>query len=379
MARKLKSDKWLFIATLALVCTSVVMVYSASSVILGEKGESQYSLLMKQGAFAFVGLAFVQLIMRIDYRTYRQPVIIWTVLGLVAFALVVVLLTGRPINGATRWLDLGPIGLQPSELAKVAIVLFVAALLEKRMERIDEPAYALAPIGIVLGTVVGLIVVQPDLGTALSIVIIAAAMIFAAGISYRYIAAIALMGIPALAFLIYTSTYRMARIQSYLDPWADPLKGGYQAIQSMISVSVGGIFGRGLTDGLQKLFYLPEPHNDFIFAVIGEELGLVGATFILGCFCIIAWRGMRTALRAPDRFGTFLAIGLTTMVAFQALFNISVVLGLLPTKGIPLPFVSYGGSSLLINLIGMGILLNVSQHASGSQIVTMTLPTTADA
>ena len=378
MARKLKSDKWLFIATLALVCTSVVMVYSASSVILGEKGESQYSLLMKQGAFAFVGLAFVQLIMRIDYRTYRQPVIIWTVLGLVAFALVVVLLTGRPINGATRWLDLGPIGLQPSELAKVAIVLFVAALLEKRMERIDEPAYALAPIGIVLGTVVGLIVVQPDLGTALSIVIIAAAMIFAAGISYRYIAAIALMGIPALAFLIYTSTYRMARIQSYLDPWADPLKGGYQAIQSMISVSVGGIFGRGLTDGLQKLFYLPEPHNDFIFAVIGEELGLVGATFILGCFCIIAWRGMRTALRAPDRFGTFLAIGLTTMVAFQALFNISVVLGLLPTKGIPLPFVSYGGSSLLINLIGMGILLNVSQHASSTHVITTALPT-ADA
>jgi cell division protein FtsW len=147
----------------------------------------------------------------------------------------------------------------------------------------------------------------------------------------------------------------------------------------MISVSVGGLFGRGLTDGLQKLFYLPEPHNDFIFAVIGEELGLLGATIVLACFCIIAWRGMRTALRAPDRFGSFLAIGLTTMVAFQAFFNISVVLGLLPTKGIPLPFVSYGGSSLLINLIGMGILLNVSQHASGSQIVTMTLPPPADA
>jgi cell division protein FtsW len=378
MARKLKSDKWLFIATLALVCTSVVMVFSASSVVLGERGENPYLYLLKQGTFALVGLAFVQVIMRIDYRTYRQPVIIWTVLGIAAVALVVVLF-GREVKGATRWLNVGPLGIQPSELAKIAVILFIAALLERRMERIDEPAYALLPIGVVLGTIVGLILTQPDLGTAVSIVVIAAVMIFAAGISYRYIALIAMMGVPSLFLLIYLSEYRLRRVQAFLDPWADPLKGGYQAIQSMISVSVGGLFGRGLTDGLQKLFYLPEPHNDFIFAVIGEELGLLGATIVLACFCIIAWRGMRTALRAPDRFGSFLAIGLTTMVAFQAFFNISVVLGLLPTKGIPLPFVSYGGSSLLINLIGMGILLNVSQHASGSQIVTMTLPLPADA
>lgn len=379
MARKLKSDKWLFIATLALVCTSVVMVYSASAVVLGEGGKNPYGLLLKQGTFALIGLGFVQLVMRIDYRTYRQPMIIWTVLGVVAVALVVVLVTGREIKGATRWLNLGPLGIQPSELAKIAVIMFIAALLDRRMERIDEPSYALLPIGVVLGTIVGLILTQPDLGTAMSIVTIAAVMIFAAGISYRYIAAIAAMAIPSLFLLIYLSPYRLARIQAYLDPWADPLKGGYQVIQSMISVSIGGIFGRGLMDGMQKLTYLPEPHNDFIFAVIGEELGLIGATILLACFGIIAWRGMRTALRAPDRFGSFLALGLTTMVAFQALFNISVVLGLLPTKGIPLPFVSYGGSSLLINLIGMGILLNVSQHASASQVVTMTLPTTADA
>lgn len=378
MARKLKSDKWLFIATLALVCTSVVMVYSASAVVLGERGENPYLFLLKQGTWALIGLAFVQLIMRIDYRTYRQPVVIWTVLGVVAVALVVVLF-GREVKGATRWLNVGPLGIQPSELAKIAVIMFVAALLERRMERIDEPSYALLPIGVVLGTIVGLILTQPDLGTAFSIVVIAAVMIFAAGISYRYIAAIALMGVPSLVFLIYTEEYRIRRIQAYLDPWSDPTDTGYQVIQSMISVSIGGVFGRGLMDGLQKLFYLPEPHNDFIYAVISEELGLVGASIVLACFCIIAWRGMRTALRAPDRFGTFLAIGLTTMVAFQALFNISVVLGLLPTKGIPLPFVSYGGSSLLINLIGIGILLNVSQHASAPHIVTMTLPTTADA
>jgi cell division protein FtsW len=187
-----------------------------------------------------------------------------------------------------------------------------------------------------------------------------------------------LMAVPAMYFLLQTSEYRWRRVTAFLDPWADPLGDSYQMIQSMVAVGVGGVFGRGLMDGVQKLFYLPEPHNDFIYAVLSEELGLIGATIVLGCFCVITWRGLRTATRAPDRFGAFLALGLTTMVAFQAFFNISVVLGLLPTKGIPLPLVSYGGSSLLINLIGMGILLNVSQHASTSHIVTTTLPT-ADA
>jgi cell division protein FtsW len=378
MARKLKSDKWLFIAMLALVCTSVVMVYSASTVVLGENGKSPYKLLLKQGMFALVGLALVQLMMRIDYRTYRQPVVIWTVLGGVAAALVVVLF-GHDVKGAARWLEIGPLKIQPSEFAKIAVIVFIAALLERRMERIDEPPHALLPIGVVLGGLIGLILMQPDLGTAFSIVMIAAVMIFTAGLNYRYLLMLAAMGLPALGVLIYTSEYRMRRIMAFLDPWSDPTGSGYQPIQSMISVSVGGISGRGIMEGLQKLFYLPEPHNDFIFAVVGEELGLIGATVVLACFCIIAWRGIRTALRAPDRFGSFLAIGLTTMVAFQALFNISVVLGLLPTKGIPLPLVSYGGSSLLINLIGIGILLNVSQHASASQIVTMTLPSTADA
>ncbi len=169
------------------------------------------------------------------------------------------------------------------------------------------------------------------------------------------------------------SDYRRRRVVAFLDPWADPLGNGYQMVQSMIAVGTGGLFGRGLMGGVQKLFYLPEPHNDFIFAVIAEELGLIGATVVLACFCVIAWRGLRTAVRAPDRFGAFLAIGLTTMVVFQAFFNVSVVLGLVPTKGIPLPFVSYGGSSLLINLIAMGILLNISQHASTTQVITTTM------
>ena len=180
-------------------------------------------------------------------------------------------------------------------------------------------------------------------------------------------------------FLLAFSEYRWRRVQAFLNPWADPLGDGFQMIQSMIAVGTGGIFGRGLMGGVQKLFYLPEPHNDFIYSVISEELGFIGASIVLACFCVITWRGLRTSLSAPDRFGAFLALGLTTMVAFQAFFNISVVLGLLPTKGIPLPFVSYGGSSLIVNLLGMGILLNVSQQASSTHVITTTLPTQQDA
>jgi cell division protein FtsW len=373
MARKLKSDKLLFTATLLLVCTSVVMVYSASAVVAMETNHDPYLYLFKQATWALLGLVLVPVIMRVDYRNYRQPVVIWAGLGLVAVALVAVLF-GHPINGATRWLGVGPLGIQPSELAKIVVIFFMAALLERRMDRIDEPTYALLPIGIVLAGIVGLILAEPDLGTSVSVLMIAGVMIFAAGINYRYVAGVFLASLPALYFLLAFSDYRRRRVLAFLNPWADPLGDGFQMIQSMIAVGTGGVFGRGLMGGVQKLFYLPEPHNDFIYSVISEELGLLGATIVVACFCVIAWRGLRTAVRAPDRFGAFLALGLTTMVGFQAFFNISVVLGLLPTKGIPLPFVSYGGSSLLINLLGMGILLNVSQHASSTHVITTTLP-----
>ncbi len=372
MARKLKSDRLLFIATLLLVCTSVVMVYSASAVMASEKNHDPYLYLVKQGTWALLGLLLVPIVMRIDYRHYRQPTVIWTGVGVVGVALVAVLF-GHPINGASRWLGLGPLGIQPSELAKIVVIIFIAALLERRMDRIGEGPTPLLPIGIVVAALVALILAEPDLGTAVSVLMIAAVMLFAAGISYRYILTLALAAIPAFYLLVMTSPYRKRRMLSFMNPWADPLRDGYQMVQSMIAVGTGGVFGRGLMGGVQKLFFLPEPHNDFIYSVIAEELGLIGATVVLACFCVITWRGLRTAMRAPDRFGAFLAIGLTTMVAFQALFNISVVLGLVPPKGIPLPFVSYGGSSLLINLVGMGILLNVSQHASSTHVVTTTM------
>jgi cell division protein FtsW len=321
--------------------------------------------------WAVLGLCFVPIVMRIDYRNYRQPMVIWTMLAIVSLGLFAVLF-GRPVNGARRWLGVGPLGVQPSELAKIAIVFCTAALLERRMDRIDEVGYSLVPIGVALGVIVTLILLEPDLGTAVTVVMIVAAMVFAAGLSYAYIVGLFLTAIPAGYLLIATSEYRMKRVHAFLDPYSDALGDGYQMIQSMIAVGTGGVTGRGLMNGLQKLFYLPEPHNDFIFGVIGEELGLIGSTVVVMCFCIIAWRGLRTAMRAPDRFGAFVAIGLTTMIAFQAFFNISVVLGLLPTKGIPLPFVSAGGSSLLINMMGMAVLLNVSQHASSAQVAAVT-------
>jgi cell division protein FtsW len=371
MARKLKSDKLLFTATLVLVCASLVMVYSSSAVIgLEQYGQRPSYFLWKQTTFALLGLALMPILMRVDYRYYRQPAVIWTVLGMTVVALVCVLLFGPRLNGARRWLGIAGIGVQPSEFAKVAVIFFVAAILERRMDRIDDLRYSLVPVGLVLGGVVGLIMLQPDLGTALSIIVIVMAMVFAAGINYRYIVGLLLVSLPAAYVVLISADYRSRRLKVFLNPWQDPLGDGFQVIQSLIAVGTGGVFGRGLMAGVQKLFYLPYPHTDFIYAVIGEELGLLGATLVLACFCVIAWRGLRTAMRAPDRFGAFLALGLTAMIVVQAFFNISVVLGLLPTKGIPLPFVSFGGSSLLMSMIGMGILLNVSQHASASHVVT---------
>jgi cell division protein FtsW len=380
MARKLKSDKLLFTAILVLVCASLVMVYSASAAIGMEQYDQRPTLfLFKQATFALLGLVLMPVLMRVDYRNYRQPIVIWTALAMVGLALVAVLF-GPRINGARRWFGIAGIGVQPSEFAKIVIIFFVAAILERRMDRIDDLRYSLVPVAIVLGGVVGLVMLQPDLGTALSIIIIVSAMVFAAGINYRYIIGLLLVSLPAAYIVLMSADYRRRRMMVFLNPWDDPLGDGFQVIQSLIAVGTGGVSGKGLMAGVQKLFYLPYPHTDFIYAVIGEELGLIGCTLVLACFCVIAWRGLRTAMRAPDRFGAFLALGLTAMVVVQAFFNISVVLGLLPTKGIPLPFVSFGGSSLLMSMIGMGILLNVSQHASASHVVTTVIePGTADA
>ena len=361
MARKLKSDKVLFLAAVLLVGLSIVMVYSASAVMALEKTGRPSSFLIKQALWAALGMAVLGIVMRVDYRHYRQPAFIWTSLAVVTIALVAVLFS-PPVNHARRWFNIGGLGVQPSELAKLIAIFFIAALLERRIQRINEVRYSLVPIGIVVTCLVGLILPEPDFGTSMSLVLIATVMIFAAGLNYSYILGAALVALPTIGVVVMSSDYRRRRVIAFLDPWEDPLGAGFQSIQSLIAVGTGGVWGRGLMNGVQKLFFLPEPHTDFIYAVISEELGLIGASAVLICFLVITWRGLRIALRAPDTFGAFLALGLTTMVAVQALVNISVVVGLMPTKGIALPFLSFGGSSLLINLLGMGILLNVSQH-----------------
>jgi cell division protein FtsW len=353
----------LFIATILLVALSVVMVYSASAPVALERYGRATRFLITQAMWAVLGIAMLSVVMRIDYRFYREPVFIWSCLALVTVALIAVFFS-TPVNGARRWFGVGGIGVQPSELAKLVAIFFISALLERRRHRIDEPGYALLPIGIVVLGLVALILPEPDFGTSMSLLLIAAVMVFAAGLNYRYIIGATLGSLPVIYLVVMGSVYRRRRTLAFLNPWEDPLGDGFQIIQSLIAVGTGGVWGKGMMNGVQKLFYLPEPHTDFIFSVISEELGLIGATAVLLCFCVVTWRGLRVTLRAPDSFGAFLALGLTTMVAVQAFVNISVVLGLLPTKGIPLPFVSAGGSSLLINLVGMGILLNVSQHAT---------------
>jgi cell division protein FtsW len=362
MARKLQSDKWLFLATLALICGSVVMVYSASALVALERFQQPYLFVTKQMIWAAIGVAVMSIVMRIDYRAYRNDKIVWLLIGIVGMMLVAVLFS-RPINGTRRWFGIGGFGIQPSELAKISAILFTAMMLERRRARIDELGYSLVPIGLIVGGMVGLILLEPDFGTAVSLLAVVSVMIFAAGISYRYLLGAALLAVPALYVVLMQADYRRRRLLTFMDPWADPLGDGFQIIQSLIAVGTGGVFGKGLMQGVQKLFYLPEPHTDFIFSVISEETGLIGASLVVLCFCVIAWRGLRTAMRAPDSFGAFLALGITMMLVLQAFVNISVVLGLMPTKGIPLPLVSNGGSSMLINLLGIGVLLNISQHS----------------
>ncbi len=363
MARTLKSDRWLFVATAVLVFVGVLMVFSASAVIATARYQQPQLFLFKQMTWAILGFFLLAFLMRIDYRRYRNPTVVWTLVGIVGLALVAVLF-GPKINGSRRWFGIAGVGVQPSELAKIAVILFTAWMLDRRMDRINDVKYALLPIGALVGVFSLLILLQPDFGTAFSLVSIVAVMVFATGLRWRYILGVTLVAVPLVAGLVLSAPYRMRRLLTFLNPWEDPLGAGFQPIQSLIAVGTGGVTGRGIMAGVQKMFYLPEPHTDFIYAVIAEELGLVGATLVLLGFVVVAWRGLKASLDAPDRFGAFVAIGLTTMIVVQALTNISVVLSLMPTKGIPLPFVSAGGSSLLVSLIGMGILLNVSQHAS---------------
>jgi len=360
MARRLQSDKILFGTVVALTLFGALMVFSASAVMATEKFGSSSYFLIRQLAWAGAGFVALIAMMYVDYRRLASPVVIFPALALQWILLVVVLFADRSHN-THRWLHLGPASLQPSELSKIVVILFLAYFLAQQSGKVNDIEHTLLPIGLVTGASVALVMAEPDFGTALAIAMIVAALLFAAGLRLRYFATVALGVVPVIYWLVFHSTYRHNRLLAFLHPFDDPLGKGFQIIQSFIAVGTGGISGVGLMEGKQKLFYLPEPQTDFVFAVVSEELGFIGAIVLIVAFGIILWRGWRASARCTCEFGRLLAIGLTVMVVGQALVNMSVVLGLLPTKGIPLPLISYGGSSLLVTLAAVGILLNISQ------------------
>ena len=368
MARRLQTDLILLGAILALVAIGLAMVYSASAVVAAERYGSSFHFVIRQSIWAALGVFVMWRLMSFDYRLLRNARLIFPALAAEFLLLGVVLL--MPVRHDThRWFYTGPLSFQPSELAKILMLVFVAYLLDRQRDSINDFRHTLAPMGIVLVLTVALILKEPDLGTSLAIVMIVAAMLFAAGLRLRYFAGAGLAAIPLLYIVITHAAYRTNRLIAFLNPESDPLGKGFQILQSLIAVGSGGILGVGLGEGRQKLFFLPEPQTDFIYAVISEEWGFIGAVLVLLVFGVILVRGLRAAASAPDRFGKLLAVGLTVLLVGQALVNISVVVGILPTKGIPLPFISYGGSSLLIDLVAGGILLNISQHSSGSDII----------
>lgn len=371
MANRVSCDRILFGVTIALVFLGLLMVFSSSAPLSTEQFGSPYAIFWRQLAWACLGLLGMLLLMRWDYRHLRHPAILFPMIFLALGMLGVVLLTA-PHQQTHRWLRLGPFSLQPSEFAKLMLVIFLAYWLERRGGQINHFSRTLAPALALIGVTIALILKEPDLGTPVAIALITSTMLYLAGLRLRYFLYLFLACLPGLYLLIFRVPYRRNRVLAFLDPYADPLGNGFQIIQSLIAVGTGGWTGLGLMQSKQKMFFLPAPHTDFIFAVTAEELGLWGATLLLVLFGIYFWRGWRTSLRAPDDFGRYLAAGLTIAICCQALINLTVVLGLVPPKGIPLPFLSYGGSSLVYTLAATGILLNISRHSEwGSKIRTM--------
>src|SRR5262245_19427498 len=361
IGRELPVDKVLLAVVVGITLFGAVMVYSASAILAEKNYGTQFYFLARQGMWAVLGLLAMSAAIYIDYRHYKRPTVLIPLL-VITFALLAVVLLLPRINETHRWIRYGRyISLQPSEIAKLALVAFLAFFLEKRLREIENFKRTFVQAAVVTGAVIGLVAIEPDLGTSLALGLVFFTMMYQAGTPVRYFATLAVPVVPAITMMLLVP-WRFQRLLSFLDPWKYQTTYGFQPVQSMIAIGSGGSAGVGFAQGRQKLFYLPAPHTDFIFAVIGEELGLIGAATLVLLFGLVAWRGFRAARFAPDLFGQLLAVGLTTMIIAQAFFNISVTLSLVPTKGIPLPFVSAGGSSLAISLFAAGVLLNVSKH-----------------
>jgi cell division protein FtsW len=372
VARRLETDGYLFGVTLMLCLLGTVMIFSASAVTAQHQYGHSYIFVLRQTVWLIAGLAGMFALMKVDYHRLKEPAVVYTSLCLVLVMLVGTFFLDRS-HATHRWIKIGPVGIQPSELAKLAVILYLAWFLDLRQRGSAKMGFnkqdllkTVLPCVAPILACVALVVAQPDLGTSVDILLIMTAVLFVAGLSWKWLAVGLAAATPALVLLITHVGYRQARITAFLHADSDPKGAGFQLLQSLIAVGSGGFSGVGLMEGKQKLFYLPEAHTDFIYAVICEELGYIGAVIVLALFAVYAWRGLRATFNAPDGFGRMLALGVTAMVLFQSLINFAVVLGMMPTKGIPLPFVSYGGSSLLVMLLATGVLLNVSQQAASN-------------
>ncbi len=346
------------------------MVYSSSFIYAQERTGDGFAFIKKQLVFASLGFISLFAAIRVPYRKWADWAYPVSLLAVGLLTIVLVPGVGSRVLGAQRWLKIGPISVQPAEIAKFAMILFVARQLEKKSDRLHRFVPGVLSNFIVPLPAMGLLLLQPDFGSTVMITVVLFLMMFLAGVPKRYLGGIAILGGGAAGILVLGSAYRRARLMTFLDPWQDPLGKGFQVLQSMLGVHNGSLFGVGLGNGKEKLFYLPEAHNDFIFAVIGEELGFIGIIAVILAFCFFIYRGLRIASDVwetrHDRFGALAATGITLALGLQAFVNMGVVLGLLPTKGLTLPFVSYGGSALIVDLFAIGILLNISKGARRS-------------
>ena len=357
-----KIDYILLIVVLALVGFGIVMVYSTTAILAGDRFGDPTFFLKRQALYAAIGFLLMIAMMFVPHemlKRFAYPILVLSILSLIA---VLIPGIGHRAGGSMRWLRIQSLSFQPSEFAKLGLIIFLSYFLTKKEDKIRSFSFGFLPTLVISGLVIALVLKEPDFGAATFLTAMVFLFLFVSGARVIYIAASVLAAIPVAYYFLTNVAYRYRRLMSFIRPWDDPGGTSFQIIQSFLSFGSGGLFGLGLGEGRQKLFFLPAPHTDFIFSVIGEELGLVGAMVMVLLFFIFTLRGIAIANSMEDRFGTFLALGVTLMISLQAVINMGVVLGLLPTKGLTLPFISYGGTSLITNLVGAGILLRLSTH-----------------
>jgi len=363
MPKKNTADFTLMLTTLILVGIGIIMVFSSSHYYALSKWNDSYYFLKRELVWASVGLAGMLAAMNFNYWKYKKLALLAYVISIILLILVLTPL-GIELNNAKRWIGVGGFTIMPGEIAKVCAILFMASWLSKKPEKIKSFYYGILPSLLVIGVYFTLVILQPNLSTAVTIAMIIGTMMFVAGMRWTHLSIMGISGIVLIAAMIAVAPYRMNRLTGFLDPFADPQGEGYQVIQSLLALGTGGLFGVGLGKSIQKYLYLPEPQNDFIFAIIGEELGFVGAVLIIGLYMLLIWRGVRIAINSPDLFSCLLASGITSMVAIQVVINIAVATSSMPVTGIVLPFISWGGNSLAIFMTIIGVLLNISRYAN---------------